>query len=267
MVSEKEHTRVWVPAILTVVAHALLILIMIFYIIKTPNPPYPDNGGPGMEVNLGFSENGMGDIQPETYNSNPNPYNNNNQNTQNNNQVSDDKLLTQNSEDAVAIKVNPNDKNKVENNTTNQPQINEPRINPLALFKANPGGSEGETGKPGDQGDPNGDPNVKNHIGPPGDGDRPGNHGNFYNLGNRKIVGTLPKPNYPGNEQGKVVVEIFVDRNGVITKATAGIKGSTLLSKKYLDAAYSAAFKAKFDPNPDAKELQRGTITYNFIFQ
>ncbi|MBI5542215.1 MAG: energy transducer TonB [Bacteroidia bacterium] len=267
MVNEKEHTRVWLPAILTIVAHALLVLLMIFYIIRTPNPPYPDGGGPGMEVNLGFSDNGMGDIQPETYNPNPNP-NNNQEQAANNVQASDDNVLTQNSEEAIAIKANPKDKNKTNNsNTTTQPQINEPSVNPLALFKATSGGSEGETGKPGDQGNPNGDLNAKNHIGDPGNGNRPGNGGNFYNLGNRKMVGTLPKPNYPGNEQGKVVVEIFVDRSGVVTKATAGVKGSTLLSKNYLDAAYNAAFKAKFDPNPDATELQRGTITYNFMLQ
>lgn len=266
MVNEKEHTKVLLPAILTIVTHALLILLMLFYIIKTPNPPYPDNGGPGMEVNLGFSEDGMGDIQPEKYNSNPNPYNNNKQ-VSNNNQSNEDNVLTQNSEDAISIKNNPKDKNHPINNNTTQPQINEPSVNPLALFKANSGGSEGETGKPGDQGNPNGDPNAKNHYGDPGNGDRPGTGGNFYNLGNRKMIGTLPKPTYPGNEQGKVVVEIFVDRTGAVVKATAGIKGSTLLSKKYLDAAFNAAFKAKFDANPDATELQRGTITYNFMFQ
>ncbi len=267
MVNEKEHTEVWLSAILTIVTHALLVLLMLFYIIKTPNPPYRDNGGPGMEVNLGFSENGMGDIQPETYNSNPNPYNKEH-NAIKNEQANEDNVLTQNSEDAISIKTNPKNKNHpVNNNNTTQPQINEPSVNPLALYKENPGGSEGETGKPGDQGNPNGDPNAKNHYGDHGTGDRPGNGGNFYNLGNRKMVGILPKPNYPGNEQGKVVVEIFVDRSGIVTKATSGVKGSTLLSKKYLDAAYNAAFKAKFDPNPDATELQRGTITYNFMFQ
>lgn len=267
MANEKQHTNVWFPVLMTFVTHGLLLLLLLFYIIKTPLPPYPAGGGPGMEVNLGFSEDGMGDIQPEIFNSDPNPYTNQQQNSENV-QSSNDNVVTQNYEDAAAIKSNPKDKNKVvNNNTTTQPQIDEPKVNPLALFKANSGGSEGETGKPGDQGNPNGDPNAKNHYGEPGPGNRPGTGGNFYNLGNRKMVGTLPKPNYPGNEQGKVVVEIFVDRSGVVTKATAGVKGSTLLSKNYLDAAYSAAFKAKFDPNPDATELQRGTITYNFMFQ
>jgi TonB family protein len=266
MSNEKQQTNVWLPAILTFVAHGLLLLLLILFIIKTPLPPYPAGGGPGMEVNLGFSDEGMGDVQPETFSPNPNP-NNNTQQVSNNNSESNDNVVTQNYEDAASIKSNPDKKNQTVNNNTNQPQINEPQVNPLALFKASDGGSEGETGKPGDQGNPNGDPNAKNHYGDPGDGNRPGNGGNFYNLGNRKIVGNFPKPNYPGNEQGKVVVEIFVDRSGAVTKATSGVKGSTLLSKNYLDAAYAAAMRAKFDPNPDAPEVQKGTITYKFMLQ
>lgn len=270
MVNEKEHTNVWFPALMTLVTHGLLLALLLFFIIETPIPPYPAGGGPGMEVNLGFSEDGMGDIQPETFNPNPNPNTNQQVSNNNNQNVSNDNVLTQNYEDAATIKTNPKDNKKpVTNNTTNQPQINEPSVNPLALFKANSGGSEGETGKPGDQGNPFGDPNAKNHYGTPGDGNKPGNggDGNGYNLGGRNIKGSLPKPTFPGNEQGKVVVEIFVDRNGVVVKANAGVKGSTLLSKNYLDAAYNAAMRAKFDPNPDAAEIQKGSITYKFTLQ
>ena len=270
MVKEKEHSNVLIPTIFTIVTHGLLVLLFIFFIIKTPNPPYPDNGGPGMEVNLGFSEDGMGEIQPETYNpNNPNPNNNANQNNATANQNNDENVVTNIEGENIKIKTNP--KNQTHTTTTNNnvPQIDEPKVNPLALFKASDGGSEGETGKPGDQGNPNGDPNAKNHYGTPGDGNRPGNggNGNGYSLGNRNIKGSLPKPTYPGNEQGKVVVEIFVDRSGVVIKANAGVKGSTLLSKNYLDAAYSAALRAKFDANPDAPEVQKGSITYKFMFQ
>jgi len=266
MQAKNENTNVWFPTVMTIVAHGLLLLILIMYIIKTPIPPYPDGGGPGMEVNLGFSDEGVGDVQPEVLNNNPNPYENKQQSSENK-QSANENVITQNYEDAVAIKSNPDKKNHNVNNNSNAPVINEPSVNPLALYNSNSGGSEGETGNPGDQGNPNGDPNAKNHYGNPGNGDKPGTGGNFYNLGNRKIVGNFPKPSYPGNEQGKVVVEIFVDRTGSVTKANAGIKGTTILTKKYLDAAYNAALKAKFDSNPDAAETQRGTITYNFIFQ
>lgn len=268
MVKEKEHSNVLIPTIFTIVTHGLLVLLFIFFIIKTPNPPYPDNGGPGMEVNLGFSEDGMGEIQPETYNpNNPNPNNNANQNNATANQNNDENVVTHIEGENVNIKTNP--KNQTHTTNNNVPQIDEPKVNPLALFKASDGGSEGETGKPGDQGNPNGDPNAKNHYGNPGNGNRPGDggNGNGYSLGNRNIKGSLPKPTYPGNEQGKVVVEIFVDRSGVVVKANAGVKGSTLLSKNYLDAAYSAALRAKFDANPDAPEVQKGSITYKFMFQ
>jgi len=268
MLNEKQHTNVWFPAMMTLINHGILIALLLYFVIETPIPPYPAGGGPGMEVNLGFSEEGMGDIQPEKFNPNPNP-NTNKQQTSNKNQAtSNEKILTQNYEDAASIKTNTKENKKpVVNNNTNQPQINEPSVNPLALFKANSGGSEGETGNPGDQGNPNGDPNAKNHYGNPGTSDRPGDGGNLYNLGGRNIKGSLPKPTFPGNEQGKVVVEIFVDRNGIVTKANAGVKGSTLLSKNYLDASYNAAIRAKFDSNPNAPEVQKGSITYKFTLQ
>ena len=177
-------------------------------------------------------------------------------------QNNQEEVLTQNIEDAVSIKNNNITNNN--NQTQNQNQQQQQQVNQNALFPTNQNNgsnSEGETHGNGNQGNPNGDPNVKNHNG------TPNGTGNSYSLAGRNIKGSLPKPNYPGNEQGKVVVEIFVDRSGIITKANAGIKGSTLLSKKYLDAAYNAALKAKFDANPDAAELQRGTITYNFMFQ
>ena len=78
---------------------------------------------------------------------------------------------------------------------------------------------------------------------------------------------SLPKPEYNYQVEGKVVVEITVDKYGNVTKAEAGMKGSTTLNDKLLRAARKAALNAKFDPKPDAPAYQKGTITYYFRLQ
>lgn len=75
---------------------------------------------------------------------------------------------------------------------------------------------------------------------------------------------TLPKPSYPGNEEGIVVVEVSVDKNGRITKAVPGVRGTTSMNTALLEAAKSAALKASFNSSIDAPEIQIGTITYRF---
>ncbi len=282
MVSNNEHTSVWLPALLSLLTHAILILLFLLIILRTPIPPYPEGGGQGMEVNLGFSQEGTGDIQPNYYNPNPTP-NNEKQQLEQVNKIqknNNNTVLTQNYEDAESVKSNHNkDTSKWTAEKNNQIiQLSEPVVNPNALYKGSQGGSEGETGKPGDQGNPFGDPNAKNHYGNPGTGNTPGNggtgtgtgngpgNGNQYSLGDRQVK-HFPKPSYPGNLQGKVVVEIFVDQNGVVVKANPGVKGSTLLSKEYLDVAYDAAMKTRFDRKLDAPEIQRGSITYKFSLQ
>jgi len=63
------------------------------------------------------------------------------------------------------------------------------------------------------------------------------------------------------------VVEVTVDQNGQVVKATSGVKGTTTTDKILHQAAEKAAKKATFNVNKDAPPQQVGTITYNFILQ
>jgi outer membrane biosynthesis protein TonB len=87
--------------------------------------------------------------------------------------------------------------------------------------------------------------------------------GTGYSLGNRKAI-SKPAPKYTCNEEGKVVVEVSVDRNGRTISAIAGIKGSTNTAKCLLDQARIAAMNTKWDASSDAPEKQVGKIVYNF---
>lgn len=85
---------------------------------------------------------------------------------------------------------------------------------------------------------------------------------NGYDLGNRRALKT-PNPDYLCNEIGVVVVRVWVNANGVTTKAEAGIRGSTDTSPCLIKEAKDAALRTVWAPDPDA-QTQIGTITYNF---
>jgi len=76
---------------------------------------------------------------------------------------------------------------------------------------------------------------------------------------------SLPKPNYPGNEEGVVVVQVTVDKSGIVTKAEPGVKGSNTANPALIAAAKKAALLAKFNVDNNAPAYQIGTITYRFV--
>jgi TonB family protein len=88
-----------------------------------------------------------------------------------------------------------------------------------------------------------------------------------HNLSGRSVVGGFPLPAYNTQNQGIVVVEVSVNQDGKVTKATAIGKGSTVQDVKLWKAAEEAAMKAKFNVKKDAPISQIGTITYIFSLQ
>jgi len=91
-----------------------------------------------------------------------------------------------------------------------------------------------------------------------------GDNGISYYLQGRGFQ-TLPSPKYDSQGEGRVVVDVSVDRSGKVTQAIPGTKGSTTLDEYLLKVAKDAALQAKFESKPDAPIVQKGTITYNFI--
>ena len=83
-------------------------------------------------------------------------------------------------------------------------------------------------------------------------------------LKGRNVVGTLPRPSYSIQQSGTVVVTIWVDNYGNVTRAQAGADGTTVTNKELWNAARNAAMKAHFNQKADAPALQQGTITYIF---
>jgi TonB family protein len=95
-----------------------------------------------------------------------------------------------------------------------------------------------------------------------GNGGGSGSGNGNWKLAGRKLS-TSGKVVQQCNESGTVVVEVKVNRNGDVI-GTQYTKGTTNTDQCLLQPAYATAKKYKWLPNPDAPEVQTGTITINF---
>jgi len=140
----------------------------------------------------------------------------------------------------------------------------EPVVNKRALFKGNAnsstqGTNQGIAGGIGDQGKPEGYKDSDKYDGRGGKG-----NGTSFYLGGRGSL-YLDQPSTNFKEQGTVKVDIWVDRNGTVKKAQVRAKGTDILDQNLRKVAVDAAKNSKFESDPAAEELQRGTITYKFV--
>ncbi|MCE4564275.1 cell envelope integrity protein TolA [Maribellus sp. CM-23] len=125
------------------------------------------------------------------------------------------------------------------------------------------GKSQGVTFPGGNQGVPTGDPNAGNY-GQGGSGSGNQGSGISFSLSGRSAI-SLPKPQYPGNDAGVVVVKVTVDKTGKVTSAEAGVRGTTIMDQKFWNEAKQAALKARFNVSESAPAFQQGTISYRFV--
>ncbi len=63
-------------------------------------------------------------------------------------------------------------------------------------------------------------------------------------------MGSLPKPAYPGNKSGKIVIRVTVDASGKVTGAAFEPKGSTESDAALVAAAVAAARKGPLHGEP-----------------
>jgi colicin import membrane protein len=272
----------------TVILHSVLFAFLIL-VSFTITPPSSEEG---ILVNFGTDETGLGMIEP----SSPSGMEESTPSLSNNKSSEEEALLTQNNEEAPEVKKTDPDaerkklekteadriikeqreteriqreqaeieRKKIEAEKQRQTDIMNRTKNALSNSR-NSGTnstSEGIAGGTGNQGVITGSVNSNNH----GEGSGTGNSGISYSLQGRGYS-SLPSPKYDYQGEGKVVVEVSVNRVGKVIQATAGIKGSTTLDEYLLRVAKEAAMEATFETKNDAPEIQRGTITYNFILK
>lgn len=255
-----ENKNKVISGISTALFLVVVMLVCMAFGYDPPDPPIPEEG---VEVNVGNSDMGFGDNPMPSASepsSAPRPVS------------ATEQISTQNTESTVPLYSSPKPSTAKQDNqtpTTTKPEPpKEPEINKNALFNGNKGnknkndnaGSEGNTSGSGNMGKEGGDPNSGRYDGQPGKG------GPSFSLAGRSAK-ALPSPSKTLNKEGTVVVKIWVDREGTVTKVEAPEKGSTTTDAALVNQAKTAARSAKFSAKPDAPEMQTGTITYVFRFQ
>ena len=254
---------------ITVILHVIIVALL-FYLGFTYLDPPPENG---IAINFGTTDTGSGNIQPlEKIKSAPK------QETpppveQPKSEIKED-VVTQDTEDAPVIKKEETKKEQITPPKKVEPikPVKKPDPTPdkstsdaLSSLINGPKsdgtskGSEGNDNTGGDKGDPNGDPNADSYYGNGKGLDGDGN----YLLGGRKAL-NKEKFLQDCNEAGIVVVSIEVDRNGNVTKATPGVRGTTNNTRCLLEPARRAALATRFNSDSKAPTKQIGKIIYKF---
>ena len=140
-----------------------------------------------------------------------------------------------------------------------------PVVNQRALFQVNKKKqetpSEGSSNDVvGEQGSPNGLKDIERYVGHGGSGDGPS-----YDLGGRGAK-SISSPSKDISEEATIVVDIWVDKEGRVQRAEIG-KGTTTTNSDMRASALQAARNSVFVKDDKAADLQKGTITYNFIIR
>lgn len=84
-----------------------------------------------------------------------------------------------------------------------------------------------------------------------------------YQMKDRNLT-TPPVISIGTEDRGKVVVEIEINRSGLVMKANPGITGSTTSSEYLLAKAKFAAQGARFEQSKMAPVVQKGTIIITY---
>ena len=245
----KDKTKNKLCGIAGTVLFHLLLFLMLFY-FTFPRPEILDEAS-GVLVQLGTIDEASGTFQPEMSGQN----------------VADamEAEIPDEAEESVAVPDKKKEEKKQpepEKKTQPKPEVDNRIKNQVAnaFSKGNAGSNRGTSDRgSGAEGSPNGNSTTGAKHGSPGYGD--------YDLGGRGLKGELPIPQYDAsNDEGTIVVSIYVDAQGKVTQAAAtpsGSRGTAYANLTLRARAEAAARKAVFERKPGAV-TERGTITYYF---
>jgi TonB family protein len=259
----------------------LLLLFLIFYVIVTPNPPFPiaPGGGGGIEFNIGNLIEGTGNVESDGIGDAVQVVESTDVTPPTTENSSQDVVTSDNGEDVNITKSETN------NTSTSQTVVIpvKPKVKTAAELlaekfnknKGDNGGGDGNSGHAGNDGRPDGNPNTNGNGGTgggdgggdgpgKGPGKGPGNGGYGFSLAGRSVM-TPPTLSKDTKEEGKVVVEITVDKNGKVIKADPNGRGTNTQSAMLKAKARQAALATTFNVSGEFEE-QKGTITIIFSF-
>jgi len=273
---------------LTLLIHGAILALLMFLFISSPIPPWEEGlaGGGGGGSFVEFGELEFNDVPPVPTQA---------QTAQALTKEQEEELLTSDLEETVSVeqpekkktekKEEKVVKKEVKKNTPapviKQPElakVEERKVDPRSLYPGKKGSSGAPTGgQPGKgtggegtgDGGGSGDGTGPGSDGGSGTGAGGGNgpgQGIGFDLTGRNMR-SMPRLEDRSQEQGKIVIEIIVDKNGNVLRAEGPARGSTITNGTLVRKSKEAAMKAKFSPSAKGVEEQKGSITFNFILR
>ncbi len=223
----------------TILVHLLLLLLFIQFGMPYQDPP-PENEG-AMLIDFGNSGGGDSSEEEPTEEENSSSASSESQNNS-----SQESAVTQNTTQTVDLNASQS------NNTTTEPEVSENLNNALNALNNSNNNSKSSNSSSNNNSNNN---STGTNIGP-------SNGIGFSLIGRGKV--SFKKPvNF--DDDGKVVVDIVVDKYGKVVKATPGARGSTTTNPVLYKKAKEAALEAKFTKKLDAPSDQKGTMTFVFV--
>lgn len=270
------------PHIGTFVYVILVLFILLWFKISKP---IEVEEGEGLLVDFGYTEQGIGESEPDKNNpmtqvaipspGNP-PFT----------QEVKEKVLVQEEEltEKMDIPNQPEDKKvvvvenllknpaKAEKLSKNPAETSESKeakqVNENAMFKGFKGtgsgnGSQGNTEGQGNMGDPSGS-KSDNYL---GKSTGLGSEGEGRGMIGKGLIGrklsSIPPITDNSNKTGKIVIKVSVSSDGKVISAVYTPQGTTITDSDLINKCEAVAKKAKFSPSED-KDTDQGTLIFSF---
>ena len=247
----------------TILICALLFLFFILTGLSLPAVPKPivDEG---IEVNLGNSETGMGDLQPQAIGENIAK-----QTTSIPNETSPQESIDKNGEEVINTPPKTIEAKPIITKPTviiTKPVVTIKPPTPKAVFGPQKSNNNGGNKSDKNNGIDNfGNKDGKGIIGKPDgmkDGSLNGSNGLSIKSGlSGRKVAIRPTFTDEFNENAKVCVDVTVDASGKVLTATINPRGTTTTNAAIRNIAKKKAFEIKFS---NGKDEDFGTIVFDF---
>ncbi|RLD26813.1 MAG: hypothetical protein DRI54_02145 [Bacteroidetes bacterium] len=262
--------------IIAIFIYGGLAVLFFFIGLKYPDPPLEEGGVEISMADFGFDDGGFGEIEPAQSQSVQTIEEVTPETVQEDEAVAVDESITTQDESEISVPDNKKEnepivedepsENIVEEKTKEpepveepEPEINEQLKSALGAWdQPEEANSEGtQEGTSGNEGVIIGKQDGKGTF---------GGNGSSFELGGRSMT-SGPRVGEKPKEEGTVVLNIWVDRDGSVIRTTQNLGESTTTSQHLFNLAKKAALKAKFNQSPDAAPEQRGKMTFIFILR
>lgn len=251
---------------ITVVFHIIVLLIFLFVGLTQPDPLPEEIGVEIAMADLGNSNTGQGDNPTPRTNDTPNPTNTTPQAATPTPTASQPKVVQEENTDITTPNAKTESQKVEESTPAKKVEEEAPKrtVNREALYpgakasksSSQDGGSQGDRSGRGDMGSEEGKPQGKGILG--------GGMGSWELSGRSLLKGTTIEDT---KEEGIVVLNIWVDQQGNVTRTSPNLAESTTTSQYLFDLATRAAKQSRYSAKSNAAVEQKGKMTFKFILE